>query len=273
MRALGSNSEDAGRESRLWRGRPRPCIAGDENGVWFPEGFRRLSRVASPWRVLAVVAGISGCVLWPGASSAQAQTTDAKLFPEASQTNSMVDYLIGPLDKLNITVFQVKELTVENLQVDASGQILLPLIGSVMAKGKTTTALSSEIAGKLKEHYLQAPQVSVVVADTASQKVTVEGAVNDAGVFELKGRTSLLEAVARAKGVSKAANSHRVSIIRNVDGVPHAATFDLAAIGAGKAGNPEVVANDVVIVDTSKSKSVWHGVVEIMPALYLLTFL
>jgi polysaccharide export outer membrane protein len=210
---------------------------------------------------------------WSGALAAGVDAATSKLFPQASQANSMVDYLIGPLDKLNITVFQVKDLTVENIQVDATGQILLPLIGSVIAKGKTTTALSNEIAGKLKEHYLQSPQVSVTVADTASQKVTVEGAVNEAGVFELKGRTSLLEAVARAKGVSKAANSHRVSIIRSVDGVPHAATFDLAAIGAGKAGNPEVIANDVIIVDTSKAKSVWHGMVEVLPALYLLTFL
>jgi polysaccharide export outer membrane protein len=189
----------------------------------------------------------------------------------AVQTTALADYRIGPLDKLNIVVFQVKELTVEGLQVDASGQILLPLIGPVVAKGKTTTELSKEIADKLAEHYLQSPQVSVTVAETASQKITVEGAVNDAGVFELKGRTSLLEAVARAKGVSKAANSHHVAIIRTVDGVPRAATFDFAAISAGRASNPEVIANDVVVVDTSKSKSFWHGVVEVLPALYLLT--
>ncbi len=191
----------------------------------------------------------------------------------AIQQSAISDYQIGALDKLNIVVFQVKELTVENLQVDASGQILLPLIGSVIAKGKTTTELSHEIAEKLEVSYLQSPQVSVTVADTASQKVTVEGAVNEAGVFELKGRTSLLEAVARAKGASKAANLRRVSIVRSVDGVAHAATFDLATISEGKARNPEVIANDVVIVDTSKSKSFWHGMIEIMPALYLLTFL
>jgi polysaccharide export outer membrane protein len=195
-------------------------------------------------------------------------------FPVATvDTATVTDYRIGPLDKLNVTVFQVKELTVENLQVDASGQILLPLIGTLQAQGKTTAELSNEIADKLKEHYLQSPQVSVMVADTASQKVTVEGAVNDAGVFEMKGRTSLLEAVARAKGLAKAANSHRVSIVRSIDGVPHAATFDLAAISAGKARNPEVIANDVVIVDSARSKSIWHGMVEMMPALYLLTFL
>ena len=223
------------------------------------------------WRNQVVSATLVSLAMLVSPAAAAASAPD--LAVATIDGSAVADYRIGALDKLNITVFQVKELTVENLQVDASGQILLPLIGLLEAKGKTTSELSSEIADKLKEHYLQSPQVSVMVADTASQKVTVEGAVNDAGVFEMKGRTSLLEAVARAKGVSKAANSHRVSIIRSVDGVPHAATFDLSAITAGKARNPEVIANDVVIVDTARSKSIWHGMVEMMPALYLLTFL
>jgi polysaccharide export outer membrane protein len=184
-----------------------------------------------------------------------------------------VDYRIGALDKLDITVFQIKDLTVEKMQVDASGRILLPLIGSVTARGKTTTELSDEIATRLADKYLQSPQVSVTVEEAVSQKVSVEGAVNEAGVFEMKGRTSLLEAVAKAKGAAKNANLHHVTIVRTVDGTPHAATFDLAAIGRGRARNPEVLGNDVVIVDDSKSKNLWHTVVEALPALYILTFL
>jgi polysaccharide export outer membrane protein len=183
------------------------------------------------------------------------------------------EYRIGPLDKLDITVFQVKDLTEEKLQVDSAGRIILPLIGQVNAAGKTTSELSDLIAAKLGEKYLQSPQVSVTVSETLSRKVTVEGAVNEAGVFELNGRTSLMEAVARAKGVAKGANLHRVSIIRNVGGAPHAATFDLAAIRAGRAPNPEVLADDVVIVDTSRAKSIWNVVIQALPALYILTFL
>ena len=229
-------------------------------------------RVRPSKRLGALVAAMAAAILLPAAAAARAGPATAfaaAVVPPSSPT----DYRIGPLDKLNIVVFQVKDLSVENLQVDASGQILLPLIGAVQAKDKTTADLSAEIAYRLRQRYLQSPQVSVTVAEAASQKVTVEGAVNDAGVFELKGRTSLLEAVARAKGVSKAANSHRVAIVRDVDGSPHAATFDLAAISAGKARDPEVIANDVVIVDTSRSKSFWHGMVEVIPAFYLFTFL
>lgn len=227
-----------------------------------------MGRGISVWRTGAIGVVLAVCAVWPGAG--QAGLVPPVVAPVGEITT---DYRIGPLDKLNITVFQVKDLTAENLQVDASGQILLPLIGSVQAQGKTTTQLSAEIAARLGAHYLQSPQVSVIVADTASQKVTVEGAVNEAGVFELKGRTSLLEAVARAKGVAKGANPHRVSIIRSVEGVPHAATFDYAAISLGRARNPEVIANDVVIVDSSRAKSFWHGMVEVLPALYILTFL
>lgn len=193
--------------------------------------------------------------------------------PQLNATASDVDYRIGALDKLNIAVFQVQALTVDKLQVDAGGQILLPLIGSVMARGKTTTELSAEIAARLATRYMQAPQVSVTVEEAVSQKISVEGAVNEAGVFDLKGRTSLLEAVARAKGASKAADLHQVTIIRNVDGQPHAASFDLAAIGAGRARDPEVVGNDVVIVGDSRGKSIWNGFVQVLPLLYIFSYL
>jgi polysaccharide export outer membrane protein len=242
--------------------------------IGLESGKRDGVSVAGSFERIVLAAGLAlACASAPLVGLCQSDAAAARAAAFNPVLDDAANYLIGPLDKLNITVFQVKDLSVENLQVDASGQILLPLIGSVMAKGKTTTALSAEIADRLKAHYLQSPQVSVTVADTASQKITVEGAVTEAGVFELKGRTSLLEAVARAKGVSKAANSHRVAIVRNVDGAPHAATFDLVAISQGKARNPEVIANDIVIVDTSKGKSVWHGMVEVIPALYLLTFL
>jgi polysaccharide export outer membrane protein len=208
-----------------------------------------------------------------GPASLAAASTNEPSLPAADRPLAETEYRIGPLDKLDITVFQVKELTIEKLQVDGAGRIILPLIGQITAAGKTTTALSDEIAAKLGEKYLQSPQVSVTVAEALSRKVTVEGAVNEAGVFALNGRTSLLEAVARAKGVSKGANLHRVSIIRSVDGTPHAATFDLAAISAGRARNPEVFGDDVVIVDTSRAKSIWAGVVQALPALYILSFL
>jgi polysaccharide export outer membrane protein len=185
----------------------------------------------------------------------------------------MPEYRIGPLDSLDITVFQIQDLSLKKAQVDSRGQLRLPLIGAVTAGGRTAAELSSDIAARLGEKYLQHPEVSVVVVEALSQKVSVEGAVNEAGVFPLKGRTGLLEAVAEAKGESRTGNPRRVAIVRSVDGAPHAARFDLIAIRAGRARDPEVVAGDTVVVDGSRSGRLWRNLVETLPALIVFSYL
>ena len=185
----------------------------------------------------------------------------------------MAEYRIGPLDSLDVVVFQIADLSLKKVQVDASGQLRLPLIGAVTAGGRTAAELSADIAARLGEKYLQNPQVSVVVVEAVSQKVTVEGAVNEAGVFQLKGRTGLLEAVAEAKGESRTGNPRRVAIVRSIEGAPHAARFDLTAIRAGHARDPEVVAGDTVVVDGSRAGMLWRNLVETLPALIVFSYL
>jgi polysaccharide export outer membrane protein len=192
--------------------------------------------------------------------------------PQSGLAPATDEYRIGPLDELDITVFEVKDLTLQKVQVDASGHLVLPLVGLLTAQGKTTSELSDEIASRLAARYLQSPQVSVVVEESASQKVTVEGAVTEAGVFQMRGRTSLMEAIAMAKGTSRDANLRRVAIIRTVDGQPHAAVFNLAQIYAGKSPDPEILGSDTVVVDTSGSKYFWDEVVRALPALSVLAF-
>ncbi|WP_172448418.1 polysaccharide biosynthesis/export family protein [Caulobacter mirabilis] len=177
------------------------------------------------------------------------------------------EYKIGPLDELSINVFQVKDLTLEKVQVDATGNILLPLIGQVAASGKTTTELSADISAALGQKYLQSPQVSVLVVQSANQKVTVDGSVNEAGVFVMKGRTTLMQAVAMAKGPNRTANLQRVVVFRSVGGQRMAATFDLAAIRRGEMPDPEILGDDVVVVDGSAAKGIVREVLAALPAL------
>jgi polysaccharide biosynthesis/export protein len=181
--------------------------------------------------------------------------------------------VIAPGDVISITVFQVKDLSLDRIQVDSDGHVLMPLIGPVEAKGKTATELSTEIASRLGQSWLQSPQVTVVINTAAGEKVSVDGAVNQAGVFELTGRTGLAEVVARAHGPSRVANLHRVSIIRSVDGTPHVASFDLAAIWSGRARDPVVEGADTVVVDTSGIKSLWRGIIETLPSFIVFTYL
>lgn len=176
-------------------------------------------------------------------------------------------YRIGPLDKLNITVFQVKDLTLEKVQVDASGQLLLPLVGAVMAQGKTTGELANDIADRLRKDFMQSPQVSVLVDEAASQKVTVDGAVKEAGVYALKGQMSLIQALALAKGPERNAKLKQVLIFRNINGQRQAARFDVEAIRDGRAPDPPIEGNDVVVVPGSKIGPMMRDIVSALPGL------
>lgn len=209
---------------------------------------------------LIAILGLNGC-----ATSAPLAATPPT--PVRSAVSAPIeDYRIGPLDKLAITVFQVEELTIKEAQVDAAGRLSLPLIGIVDAAGKTTGELSKEITAKLAAGYLQSPQVSVMVSEAASQKVTVDGAVTEPGVFELRGRTTLIQAVAMAKGPARNANLKRVAVFRDINGQRTAAVFDLQAIRSGAAVDPEIQGNDVIVVDSSALKSAWREVVGALPA-------
>lgn len=188
--------------------------------------------------------------------------------PTVTTTTRPGDYRIGPFDKLNINVYQMKDLTLSDVQVDAAGRITLPLIGSIEAAGKTAPELSDEIAGMLRGRYLQQPQVTVWVTDAASQKVTVDGAVVQPGVYTLSGPTTLIQAVAMAKGPDlKYANLRRVVVFRTINGQRAAAVFDLKLIRQGKAEDPAILGNDVIVVDGSQTKGAWREIIGALPVL------
>lgn len=133
-----------------------------------------------------------------------------------------------------------------------------------------TRPCTDELAQVLTEKlgtYLQRPQVAVTVAQAASQKVTVDGAVTEAGVYEIRGRTSLMQAVAMAKGPNRTANIRRVAIFRTVDGQRMAAVFDLQAIREGKSPDPTIQGDDIVVVEGSAIKGAWREVISSLPAL------
>lgn len=207
------------------------------------------------------VAPLAACANGPPVGSAIAPAPASAMVVAGAE-----EYRIGPNDSLKITVFGVPDLSVDKAIVDASGSIQYPLIGSVVAGGRTTGELSQEIGNRLAAKYLQAPQVSVLVQESVSRKITVDGAVNRAGVFDLKGRTTLQQAIALAQGAARDANLKRVAIFRQVNGQRTAAVFDLTAIRSGKMEDPQVQGDDVVVVDSSALKGAWREVVSSLPA-------
>jgi polysaccharide export outer membrane protein len=163
------------------------------------------------------------------------------------------EYRIGPSDLLSVSVFQTPDLDRE-VRVNNAGQVSLPLIGAVLAAGKTVDELQSEIAARYGSRFLQQPQVSVFIKEFASQRVTVEGAVKKSGIFPMASRLSLLQAIALAEGLDDTASLHDVLVFRTAGGHRLVARFDLAAIREGRAEDPTLSGDDVVVVDDSAGK-------------------
>ena len=172
------------------------------------------------------------------------------------------DYRIGPSDLLEISVFQVPELS-RTVRVNARGALTLPLIGQIQAGGLTGQQLEALLAQKLKETYLQDPQVSVFIKEFISQRVTVGGNVNKAGVFPISGKTTLMQAIAMAGGLDKLANENDIKVFRNKrDGSREVLAYDLAPIRNGEIEDPQLHTSDVIEVGKSGGRAAFKDITE-----------
>lgn len=184
----------------------------------------------------------------------------------AASTPGNTAYKIGGQDVLDIVVFMVPELT-RNIQVADSGTINLPLVGEVPAAGRTSQQLERDLTARLGARYLKNPQVNVYVKEFNSQRVTVEGAVKQPGVFPLRGKTSLMEVLALAKGSDRDVASGAVMVFRTSEGQRVAAEFDLDSIREGGTPDPQIQNGDIVVVPTSTSKVVFQNFLKVSPLL------
>lgn len=151
------------------------------------------------------------------------------------------------------------------IQVDASGNIALPLVGSVAAQGKTATELGKELETLFGTKYLRNPQVTVTVDASVSQKVSVQGEVTQPGIYPLTGPTTLLDVISMAKGETEVAKLQEVVVFRNIDGKRMGAVFNVANIRRGDAQDPVIEGNDLVVVGYSAARRFWRDVVNTAP--------
>jgi polysaccharide export outer membrane protein len=183
------------------------------------------------------------------------------------------DYKIGAYDMLDIEVFEVEDLH-RKVQVDGAGTIVLPLIGAVQAQGMTPGQLSDELRQRLEARFIKNPKVSVQVKQSQSERVTVDGAVGSPGVYPLSGPTTLLQAVAMAKGPdSVEANVHKVTLFRNEGARWTHTQYDLAKIRHGQEEDPVVRGQDVIVVAGSKKPAVLRAASAILPWVLLIPVL
>ena len=117
-----------------------------------------------------------------------------------------VEYTVGDGDILDIKVYENDDLTT-TVRVSANDTIRVPLIGEVDVANLTVSEVASRIEKLLADGYLVNPQVDVFVKEYRSKKVIILGQVNRPGLYELQGKTTLLEFLSKAGGLTTDAGS------------------------------------------------------------------
>ncbi|MET0374246.1 MAG: polysaccharide biosynthesis/export family protein [Rhizorhabdus sp.] len=199
---------------------------------------------------------LSGCAGSPQLRAGSSAVTVSKALPPPDTTVSLTDfttYRIGPRDELIIDVLGAPDLS-RTGEVDAAGGISLPIVGTVPAGGKTPSEVSELIATRLRGRYVNDPMVSVSIKKAAGQMVSVDGAVREPGKYPVVGGMTLQEAIASAKGAEDLANLDNVVIFRRVSDQRMAALFSLKQIRAGRAPDPQIYPNDIVVVGENATR-------------------
>lgn len=169
---------------------------------------------------------------------------------EKSSLIVTTDYILGPEDVLEITVWRNTDLS-KTVTVRPDGKISLPLIGDVSAVGKTTVQLAEDISIKLKE-YKENPQVSILVKEVNSYAIYVLGEVAHPGKFPLKSKTTLLQGITVAGGFTPTAARNKMVVFRfGKDGagqIKIKASYDDIVLRDGSNQNIELKPGDQIVV-------------------------
>jgi polysaccharide biosynthesis/export protein len=175
-----------------------------------------------------------------GASSARAQTA-ASSRPAAGASQ----YLIGPADVLQIIVWKEPELS-RPVTVRFDGMVTVPLIGDVVASGRTTTQLAETLSQGLKR-FIEVPRVTVGVEQANSARFYVVGQVGKSGEFPLSGPTTVLQALALAGGFKDFAKTDDIVIVRR-DQTVVPVNYKRIADGKDVAQNVLLSPGDTIVV-------------------------
>ncbi len=169
---------------------------------------------------------------------------------EKSSLIVTADYIIGPEDVLEITVWRNADLS-KTVAVRPDGRVSLPLVGDVTAVGRTAAQLSEDISGRLKE-YKENPQVSIVVKEVNSYTVFVLGEVSKPGKYPLKSKTTLLQAITIAGGFTPVAARNKLVVFRFNDGgdkdVKIKASYDDIVLRDSSGQNVVLKPGDTIVV-------------------------
>jgi polysaccharide biosynthesis/export protein len=163
-------------------------------------------------RVMHVVCCSLVVLLTTTASLVCASASSPEESPAPGSVGCAPEYVIGPEDVLDVAVWNNADIT-RTVPVRPDGKISLPLLNDVQASGFTPMQLRDALTRSLAT-YIASPNVSVIVREIHSFKVTVIGEVKTPGRYELKGRATVLDVLAMAGGLTEYAAHGRIAVLR-----------------------------------------------------------
>jgi polysaccharide export outer membrane protein len=162
-------------------------------------------------------------------------------------------YRIGPGDLIEVKVFEVDELN-QTVRVSEDGSITLPLLGRVPVEGLTQEGAVQRITGLLQAKYVKNPQVTIFIKEYRNQQVSVIGAVEKAGSYEIVGRKNLLQIISMAGGFSENAADEIFILREGPDGATSTVAIDLKdlLVNGNQKLNVPIEPNDVINVPVDR---------------------
>jgi polysaccharide export outer membrane protein len=180
----------------------------------------------------------------PGSAFGQAKAAEPAPSPSADRN----DYRIGPEDVLQIAVWKNDAMS-RSVTVRPDGKISLPLLNEIQASGLTPTELRMAIVKQLTE-YMPSPEVSVIVLEYKSFKVSIIGEVPRPGRYELKSWTTMLDLLALAGGFNQFSARGKIFVLRPegtaMKRIPF--NYNKAVSEGGEQENFYLRPNDIVVV-------------------------
>ena len=163
----------------------------------------------------------------------------------APAARDLLGYRIGPEDVLQVSVWKNEALS-RTVPVRPDGKISLPLVNDVQAAGLTPMELRAALMKMLVE-YSPSPEVSVIVAEVHSYKVSVVGAVARPGRYDTRTWVTVLDALAMAGGFTEFADRSRIVVLRPQGTATQRIPFDFARLDRGQA-NFYLSPGDILVV-------------------------
>jgi polysaccharide export outer membrane protein len=212
-------------------------------------GLASVAFAQDPAPAPAEPAGSNGGSAADAASAPAAAPRAASAVAAEPVVTDPKEYRIGPEDVLDFHVWKNQDLSRERVPVRPDGKVSLPLVNDIQAAGLTPNELRAQLTQRLAP-FIQSPEVSVIVREVHSFKVSVQGNVRMPGQYEVRSEATVLDMIARAQGLTDFADKGAISVIRRQGTQQQEIKFKYGdAIRGRESANFFVQPGDIIIVN------------------------